>query len=128
MRSRYSAYCIGDFQYIFDTYGESQKLSLSVGALKESGSSTQWIGLEVLEHNVVQGDRESVRFKAYYLEAGQVFLLHELSYFEQQSESWRYTEGDMQADTGKIKLSRNDLCPCQSGKKYKQCCMKAGLF
>lgn len=23
-----------------------------------------------------------------------------------------------------LKVGRNDLCPCQSGKKYKQCCMQ----
>jgi len=24
-----------------------------------------------------------------------------------------------------MKVGRNDLCPCGSGKKYKQCCLKA---
>lgn len=26
------------------------------------------------------------------------------------------------------KLGRNDLCPCESGKRFKKCCMKAGCF
>lgn len=26
--------------------------------------------------------------------------------------------------TGRIKLGRNDLCPCGSGRKYKKCCLK----
>ena len=25
-----------------------------------------------------------------------------------------------------MSISRNDLCPCGSGKKYKKCCLKAG--
>lgn len=28
--------------------------------------------------------------------------------------------------SGKNKVGRNDLCPCGSGKKYKQCCMRKG--
>lgn len=26
------------------------------------------------------------------------------------------------------KIHRNDLCPCGSGKKYKNCCLKTGAF
>jgi uncharacterized protein YchJ len=26
------------------------------------------------------------------------------------------------------KLGRNDLCPCDSGKLFKQCCLKSGRF
>ena len=26
------------------------------------------------------------------------------------------------------KLGRNDLCPCNSGKRFKKCCLKAGRF
>jgi len=25
--------------------------------------------------------------------------------------------------TRKMKIGRNDLCPCRSGKKYKKCCL-----
>ena len=26
------------------------------------------------------------------------------------------------------KLGRNDLCPCDSGKRFKKCCLKKGYF
>ncbi|WP_411846248.1 SEC-C metal-binding domain-containing protein [Roseibacillus persicicus] len=26
------------------------------------------------------------------------------------------------------KLGRNDLCPCGSGRKFKQCCLREGRF
>jgi hypothetical protein len=26
------------------------------------------------------------------------------------------------------KLGRNDLCPCGSGKRFKQCCLRSGRF
>lgn len=26
------------------------------------------------------------------------------------------------------KLGRNDLCPCDSGKRFKKCCLKRGCF
>tara|TARA_B100001093_G_C26649184_1_gene936708 strand:+ start:347 stop:787 length:441 start_codon:yes stop_codon:yes gene_type:complete len=28
----------------------------------------------------------------------------------------------------RVKISRNALCPCGSGKKYKHCCLKSGLY
>lgn len=28
----------------------------------------------------------------------------------------------------KNKIGRNDLCPCGSGKKYKNCCLKTGKY
>lgn len=31
----------------------------------------------------------------------------------------------MMLKTGKVKIGRNDPCPCGSGKKYKRCCMNA---
>lgn len=26
------------------------------------------------------------------------------------------------------KLGRNDLCPCDSGKRFKKCCLRSGRF
>ncbi|MEM9216364.1 MAG: SEC-C metal-binding domain-containing protein [Cyanobacteria bacterium P01_F01_bin.150] len=26
------------------------------------------------------------------------------------------------------KLGRNDLCPCGSGRRFKRCCMKSGIY
>jgi len=33
-------------------------------------------------------------------------------------------KGMSKKSTGRVKIGRNSLCPCGSGKKYKNCCMK----
>lgn len=37
----------------------------------------------------------------------------------------RHTRREL-ARTGRGKLNRNDPCPCQSGRKFKACCMDRG--
>ncbi len=48
----------------------------------------------------------------------------EHDYFIQTLSNLEYTNGLMsdQSDSN-LKVSRNDLCPCGSGKKYKKCCL-----
>ena len=40
--------------------------------------------------------------------------------------SWR--EGQYFTRTKTIKVGRNDLCPCGSGKKFKKCCYGKGIY
>lgn len=123
MRSRFTAYCIRDYQYIFETYGSLQRSKLSTTSLADSAENTRWIGLEVVKYKSLTSLTATVEFIATYAEGKTLFQMHELSDFERQDGVWRYTSGVMKDKTGKIKLSRNAPCPCQSGKKFKQCCM-----
>jgi SEC-C motif-containing protein len=50
MRSRFSAYVIGDFEYVLKTYAEKQRSKLSVTELAKHSTDTQWLSLEVLNH------------------------------------------------------------------------------
>ena len=51
-------------------------------------------------------------------------LRFETSDFETEAGEWRYTTGLLHDDTGKLSIGRNDACLCDSGKKFKQCCLK----
>ena len=44
--------------------------------------------------------------------------------YNMQLQQLAEVEGDRAAS--KLKIGRNDPCPCGSGKKYKKCCLKAG--
>lgn len=123
MRSRFSAYCTDNFQYILDTYGAEQRQNLTTEALKSSAGDTRWLGLQVIAFKETSEQTAQVEFVAFYKDAGNVYQMHEISDFELQQQHWKYTTGQMQADSGKIKLSRNAPCPCNSGKKFKQCCL-----
>ncbi|MGY0645653.1 MAG: YchJ family protein, partial [Paraglaciecola chathamensis] len=54
MRSRYSAYASGHFQYVLDTYTQSQRQTLTLDDLIQSSSETQWLRLDVLDALVDQ--------------------------------------------------------------------------
>ena len=123
MRSRYSAYCINNYQYILGTYGELQQKGLTSSAFEQSAGNTKWLGLQVVKHLKLDDHNATVEFIATYAEHKKLYKMHEVSSFELQKGQWRYTSGVMQKETGKIKISRNSSCPCQSGKKFKQCCM-----
>lgn len=123
MRSRFSAYKCKNYQYIFDTYGEAQQKTLSPALLEDAAKGTYWLALNVVSFTEISTDNAQVEFIATYAENGNLFQMHEVSDFERQQGLWKYTTGQILADTGKIKLSRNAPCPCSSGKKFKQCCL-----
>lgn len=63
-----------------------------------------------------------VEFTAYYFENKSMYQLHETSNFCVEDGKWRYHDGVLHDDCGKIKYGRNLPCVCGSNKKYKQCC------
>lgn len=121
MRSRYSAYVIKDYPYILATYAAEQRVELSTEALAQSAGETQWLKLEVQEASTT-ANTARVRFKAFYRDQGQFYLMHEDSSFILEDNQWRYTQGQMQPDSGLLKPGRNDECLCGSQKKFKKCC------
>ncbi|XOV78302.1 MAG: YchJ family protein [Aestuariibacter sp.] len=123
MRSRYSAFCTNNAEYIWATYGSQQRGSLSVQDVAQSNTLCTWLGLRIVDAQSHDIDKAEVEFCAYYQEQKNIFQLHERSQFEKQEGEWRYTTGKILPDSGAIKVSRNDPCLCQSGKKFKKCCL-----
>lgn len=121
MRSRFSAYAKGQYDYVFNTYGLAQKARLSEREIAEAAHNTQWLSLAVLQHTA-QIQEAQVEFKAFYRVGKQFFVMHERSNFENSDGRWFYTTGTMLNGTQELKPKRNDLCPCGSNRKYKKCC------
>lgn len=113
MRSRYSAYVLGDGSYIVKTTTKENRYEDDLELIEEYAKSVTWLGLEILhvEKNVVE-------FKAYYRDANGLKVQHEKSNFICEDGIWLYKDGKMYNS----KIERNEPCPCQSGKKYKKCC------
>ncbi|NVK22774.1 MAG: SEC-C domain-containing protein [Kangiellaceae bacterium] len=118
MRSRYSAFFLALGQYIFDTQHPDFRNG-TPNDYQQSAESTEWCGLEVLE-----SEQESysgkVNFKAYFIDKDKWHCLHEISNFVLENGHWLYTDGVYQPRKV-IKISRNELCPCNSGLKAKKC-------
>lgn len=122
MRSRYSAYVVKNYDYILVTYDPIQQQNLNLQTLRESSQNTTWLQLEVL-NTTENEDVGTVEFIATYSFDGHFFAMHELSSFIKQAGNWYYTTGLTKEKTGQITPTRNDVCPCGSGKKYKKCCL-----
>ncbi len=120
MRSRYSAFALGNAAYLLSSWHPStapKELNLE--------TSASWCGLDVLatEGGQVNDDQGMVEFKAHYLSQGKVGTLHEVSRFVKEKGRWYYVDGEVQdSDQDSQKVGRNEPCPCNSGKKFKKCC------
>jgi SEC-C motif-containing protein len=123
MRSRFSAYCLKNYQYILDTYAEAQRQSLTVQTLGEHSASTQWLCLQVLSQKSLL-DSAQVEFKAYYKIDRDYFVMHEVSDFVCVHSQWLYTTGKQQRGSGQFTPKANSRCLCASGKKFKKCCAR----
>jgi SEC-C motif-containing protein len=89
MRSRYSAFVLGDLAYLLTTWHASTRpsdLTLDPAA--------KWLGLEVRSHRLLDADHAEVEFVARCREAGRATRLHERSRFVRASGRWCYVDGD----------------------------------
>jgi len=117
MRSRYSAYYIGDVHYLEHTTYQHTWKEEELSFIQAWAENSFWQHLEIL-----QSDETMVEFKAYYIYEGRQHLHHEKSTFCQEDEEWKYVEGEIYED--KVAFSRNEKCICGSDDKYKRCCAK----
>ncbi|MCX6049521.1 MAG: YchJ family protein [Chloroflexi bacterium] len=120
MRSRYSAFCTGNIDYLIATHHPSQRTAADRETLAQTMAETQWLALRVLhtDESQIAAGVGVVEFVAFYKNKGVFGQLHEKSEFIRQSDRWYYLKGVLLAP---IKLDRNDPCWCGSGKKYKRC-------
>jgi SEC-C motif-containing protein len=107
MRSRYTAFVLGDEAYLLKTWHSSTcPKDFSLG-------QARWLGLHVLE---ARGD--SVRFEAAFHSGSKGMVLKETSRFVLEEGHWRYVDGDCTV----VAIKRNEACFCGSGVKFKRCC------
>jgi SEC-C motif-containing protein len=91
MRSRYSAFAVGDAQYLYSTWDRAGR-----PAHIELDDDTSWTRLEIIE--TVRGgpfDTDGVvEFRAHYRAAGRRGSRHERSWFAKRGGRWVYVGGD----------------------------------
>lgn len=128
MRSRYTAYTLGDVDYIVKTTHSSKRTKLDPKGIEAWAKQSEWKGLEILkaEQGLEKDTTGMVEFVAHYAIQGETKKHHEQSLFEKDNGQWYYVSGQTKGgDTVRReapKVGRNDPCPCGSGKKYKKCC------
>ena len=121
MRSRYSAYCRGQVDYIYTTTHPSQRQPMLAAEIKQFALSAHFYHLAIIASTAKTASATTgvVSFKAYFIMQNTQDVIAEESHFE-LIDRWYYHSGRLVTVPSR-KLQRNDLCPCGSGKKVKQC-------
>ena len=127
MRSRYTAYVEHAVQYIIDTCIQRGEDDIDMNSTREWSEQSTWLGLTILsvEKGRAEDAKGTVEFEAVYERDGLKETHHELAKFKKEKGEWLYEEGHVTPKTivrSTPKVGRNHPCPCNSGKKYKQCC------
>lgn len=119
MRSRYSAYALGEVDYLRETTLPAQQAGLDLEAIRAWSTQSTWLGLEVDSTELIGGQPEHafVSFTARWHDAHGEHTHHERSAFVQHGGRWYFID-----PTVPLKTGRNDPCPCASGQKFKKCC------
>lgn len=92
MRSRYTAYSVGDMLHVFRTWHSSTRPSLA--SLRQSVSTdTEWLALKVIDVEE-RIDTAIVEFIATYQTDKGINQLKERSHFVLEKGKWFYVEGE----------------------------------
>lgn len=91
MRSRYTAYVLGDAAYLLDTW-DPRTRPAELGL--DGDGRVRWLGLKVRGHEVVDAERARVAFVARYKIDGKAYRLEENSRFLRIDGRWLYVDAD----------------------------------
>lgn len=93
MRSRYTAYSLGDLGYIERTMREKALNRFNRKASEKTLEQTTWIQLTVLNASE-EGDTGTVQFMASFKDNGEIHTMHELSTFKKINNKWYYVDAE----------------------------------
>lgn len=91
MRSRYSAFVLGDLAYL----QASWHASMRPAELAPNEAGLKWLGLEVRQHLSQDADHATVEFIARSKLGGRAHRLHEISRFVREEGVWYYLDGEL---------------------------------
>ncbi|CAZ98229.1 YchJ family metal-binding protein [Zobellia galactanivorans] len=96
MRSRYSAFVLGDIDYLQKSHHSTTRPNkIEKRRIKTWAKAVNWLKLEVLytSEGSETDSSGTVEFKAYYMENGQMGVIYEKSNFSKENGHWVYVDG-----------------------------------
>lgn len=129
MRARYSAYNKQEVDFLLSSLHPEGDGGADRQSTQAWAASADWHGLEVLNTTGgAEGDElGEVEFVAKYSLKGEPQRHHESATFKRHNGRWMYLDGVQHHAPPvvgpKLRLGRNDACPCDTGRKYKKCCL-----
>ena len=91
MRSRYSAFVLGDLAYLQASWHASTRPA----ELTPNEAGLKWLGLDVRQHLSQDADHATVEFVARSKLGGRAHRLHEISRFVREEGVWYYLDGEL---------------------------------
>ncbi|MGV8992515.1 MAG: YchJ family protein [Flavobacterium sp.] len=89
MRSRYSAYCVQNAEYLLKTTHKSTRKFHRKSDILDWSKSNNWLKLEI-----ISSSEQTVEFKAFYIDSDLNALVHhEKSTFLMEDSAWFYKDG-----------------------------------
>jgi SEC-C motif domain protein len=130
IRSRYTAFTLGDLDYVERTITDHAAASFNRVDMESALPGTEWLGLEIRDtEDGGEGDETgTVRFAFSFRANGRPFTQVERATFLRVDGEWRFHDSEINPKSEPVRVAhvgRNDPCPCGSGKKYKKCCGSA---
>lgn len=92
MRSRYSAFCTKNLDYVFETTDPQARSDMDRGSTEEWMKNSEFTKLDVLRATN-EGNKGTVEFKAYFKMNGADEVHHEISKFRKQAGVWFFRDG-----------------------------------
>lgn len=126
MRSRFTAHVARDYAYLHRTYLPTARQPYRPE--EEAGEPLAWSRLVIHRHEPGRNpDHAYVEFSAFFRNESGEYPMEERSEFLREKGQWLFARtlrsGPAPVRSTAPKISRNDPCPCGSGKKYKHCCL-----
>lgn len=125
MRSRYTAFTLGDLDYLERSLVTETREAFNRAETERVMREVTWLGLEIRDTAEAEDGTATVEFIARFRKGHETLAQHERARFRQEEGAWRYIDGDINPKSPPrhvVKIGRNDPCPCGSGRKYKKCC------
>ncbi len=127
MRARYSAYALGEVDFILASHTPEAAKDVDRESTAMWSKQSEWLSLEVIstEGGGEKDEKGTVEFLAKYKVKNVAVEHRERAHFEKRNGKWLFADGEQIAGPPvkreEPKVGRNDPCPCGSGKKYKKC-------
>lgn len=95
MRSRYTAYVLGETAYLRATWA-AQTCPPDLDVQPAASGAPRWLGLAVKRHEQTDATHAIVEFVARYKTGGRASRMHEVSRFTRGEDGrWRYVDGEV---------------------------------
>jgi len=95
MRSRYSAYVLGETAYLRATWAD-ETCPADLDVNPDAADAPRWLGLTIKRFTPIDETHAEVEFVARYKVGGRAHRLHETSRFLRGDDlRWRYVDGDV---------------------------------